>query len=70
MLPLLLVATWPMYQHRPDHNAVVANKAAAVSWTHNFGAKINGGLALADGVLYVESFDRRARQALGPMALD
>lgn len=48
-----------MYQYRPDHNAVVATEQPAVSWTRRLGGKINGGLALADGVIFVESFDRR-----------
>lgn len=49
---------WPMYQHAPDHNAVFAG-AQAYRWRRAFGAKINGGLALSDGTLYVESFDGR-----------
>jgi len=47
-----------MYQYFPHHNAVFPGPRA-VAWTHRFAAKINGGLALADGTLYVESFDRR-----------
>jgi outer membrane protein assembly factor BamB len=55
---LLLAAVWPMYQYAPHHNAVFPG-SASVSWRHDFGAKINGGLALVNGVLYVESFDGR-----------
>lgn len=55
---LLLSAVWPMYQGFPNHNAVFAG-ITAVSWRRDFGAKINGGLALAAGKLYVESFDGR-----------
>lgn len=55
---LLLAAVWPMYQYAPDHNAVFPG-GSSVSWRHDFGAKINGGLALVNGVLYVESFDGR-----------
>jgi outer membrane protein assembly factor BamB len=47
-----------MYQYFAHHNAVFAGPPA-VSWTHRFSAKINGGLALAGGLLYVESFDGR-----------
>jgi outer membrane protein assembly factor BamB len=47
-----------MYQYFPHHNAVFSN-GPAVRWTHRFAAKINGGLALVNGMLYVESFDRR-----------
>lgn len=49
---------WPMYQHAPDHNAVVSANHSA-RWSHKFSAKINGGLALSGSVLYVESFDGR-----------
>jgi outer membrane protein assembly factor BamB len=54
----LLAAIWPMYQYFPHHNAVFPGPPA-VSWTHRFAAKINGGLALVNGTLYVESFDGR-----------
>lgn len=56
LLVLLLSATWPMYQLRPDHNAVLPGGPGVV-WAHQFRAKINGGLALANGTIYVESFD-------------
>ena len=56
LLVLLLSATWPMYQMRPDHNAVIPG-SESVAWVHQFRAKVNGGLALADGTIYVESFD-------------
>lgn len=50
--------TWPMYQARFTHNAAFAN-GAPVRWSRRLGGKVNGGLALVDGVLYAESFDRR-----------
>lgn len=55
-LGALLLAVWPMYQYFPNHNAAL-HGSRAVAWQHDFGAKINGGLALAGGTLYVESFD-------------
>lgn len=58
LFAVLLAAVWPMYQYAPHHNAVFAG-SNPISWRHDFGAKINGGLALAGGVLYVESFDGR-----------
>jgi outer membrane protein assembly factor BamB len=56
---LAALAAWPMYQYRPNHNAVFASNARAVSWTTRLGGKINGGLAFDRGTLFVESFDRR-----------
>lgn len=53
------LSAWPMYQYRPDHNAVFASSARAVSWSTRLGGKINGGLAFDRGALFVESFDRR-----------
>lgn len=55
---LLLAAVWPMYQFFPHHNAVFPGKGA-VSWRRQIGAKINGGLALAAGAIYGDSFDGR-----------
>ncbi len=52
-------ALWPMFQFRPDHNAVLPGPARAYSWQRRLGGQINGGLAVAGGVLYLESFDRR-----------
>jgi outer membrane protein assembly factor BamB len=48
-----------MYQYSPSHNAVLSSTSGALSWTRRLGGKINGGLAFADGALFVESFDRR-----------
>ena len=55
----LAVSVWPMYQYRPGHNAVFASNPSRISWSRSLGGKINGGLALADGAIFVESFDRR-----------
>jgi outer membrane protein assembly factor BamB len=55
---LLLAAVWPMYQFFPHHNAVFAGNDA-VSWRRDFGAKINGGLALVGDTIYGDSFDGR-----------
>ena len=48
-----------MYQLHPDHNGVVPGSAQGVHWQHRLGAKINGGLAVVDDTVYVESFDGR-----------
>lgn len=49
-------ARWPMYQSRPDHNAVFAGKEPAWQWHVDAGGKINGGLAVAGNTLYAETF--------------
>lgn len=63
MKPLLALTAglmlWPMYQFRPSHNAVLPGAAHAYTWQRALGGKVNGGLALSGGRLYVESFDRR-----------
>ena len=51
--------TWPMYQYQPNHNAVFAGPAQGYSWHQRLGGKVNGGLAIVNGTLYVEGFDRR-----------
>ncbi len=50
------VASWTMYQGRPDHNAVIASRSLSARWTFNAGAKINGSMAVADDTLYVDTF--------------
>lgn len=54
-LPGAAPATWPMYQYRPDHNAVL-DGGGAYQWSRNVGAKNNGGLAVVGNTLYVETF--------------
>jgi outer membrane protein assembly factor BamB len=51
--------TWPMYQYQPDHNAAFPGPSRAFSWHRKLGGKVNGGLAVVDGTVYVESFDKR-----------
>jgi outer membrane protein assembly factor BamB len=61
-LLVLMVLPWPMYQLRPDHEAVVPARQAlpgAVAWRRNLAGKVNGGLAIYRNALYAESFDRR-----------
>lgn len=57
-LPVVSPARWPMYQYRPSHNAVFPGSARAFSWHRKLGGKVNGGLAIVDGTVYVESFDK------------
>jgi outer membrane protein assembly factor BamB len=49
-------STWPMYQGRPDHNAVFSGASVARNWQLHAGGKINGGLAIANRTLYAETF--------------
>jgi outer membrane protein assembly factor BamB len=54
--PGVPAATWPMYQDRPDHNAVFSGSGHAYAWRLRAGGKINGGLALVGNTLYAETF--------------
>ena len=49
-------ASWAMYQHSPDRNAVFPQYQIAKDWSYDAKAKINGGLALAGNVLLFETF--------------
>lgn len=48
-------STWPMYQYRPDHNAVFRG-GGAYRWSRRAGAKVNGGIAVVGDTVYVETF--------------
>lgn len=51
---------WPMYQRFPTHNAVLAQpEGLRVQWMAYLGDRINGGVAVADGTVYADSFDRK-----------
>ncbi len=50
-------APWPMYQLRPDHNAVVPRENFVAAWSFDAGARINGGLVLSGDVVYVDTFN-------------
>jgi outer membrane protein assembly factor BamB len=50
-------SAWTMYQYVPSHNAVLPGPSTGYQWTFTTQGNIVGGLALANGVLYVESFD-------------
>lgn len=51
-------ASWAMYQHSPDRNAVFPDYRIASDWTANVG-KVNGGLALVGSTLLMTTFTRR-----------
>jgi outer membrane protein assembly factor BamB len=50
---------WLMYQETPAHQGVLASGPATKGWVRRLGGRINGGLAIVDGVLYVDSFDHK-----------
>ena len=53
-------AGWPMYQRFPSHNAVLPEPAGLrLHWMAYLGGRVNGGLAVADGTIYADSFDRK-----------
>jgi outer membrane protein assembly factor BamB len=56
--PAVPMHTWPMYQYRPDHNAVFAARFSA-SWSEHVAGNIVGGLSLVGSTLYMQSFDHR-----------
>ncbi|HZZ64305.1 MAG TPA: PQQ-binding-like beta-propeller repeat protein, partial [Candidatus Baltobacteraceae bacterium] len=58
-LLLALPVAWPMYQFAPNHEAVFDDTASPVAWQRPLPGKVNGGLAIVGGVVYVESFDHR-----------
>lgn len=51
-------AQWPMYQYSSDRNAVFRNSDLNVQWAYDAKAKINGGLALANGMVLLETFNK------------
>jgi outer membrane protein assembly factor BamB len=52
------VPRWPMYQHAPDHNAVFTRSNFRRRWSFDTKAKINGGLAVVDDTVYVDTFGK------------
>ena len=50
--------SWPMYQYQANHEAVFNGPVNGVNWHRRLGGQINGGLAIAGNILYVESFDK------------
>ena len=51
--------SWTMYQRDAAHNAVFAQPGFRANWLVKLGDKINGGLAIVDGTVYADSFDRK-----------
>lgn len=50
--------TWPMYQYRPDHNAVFPGTFTA-HWEYASGGEINGGLAVVGNTLFASNFKKQ-----------
>src|ERR1700694_2671280 len=51
--------SWPMYQLRPDHNAVLQRRNLSASWTYDAGARINSGLAVVNDSLFFDTFSHQ-----------
>lgn len=49
---------WAMYQSEPAHNAVFEQRGFRANWVMKLPDKINGGLAIVDGTIYVDTFDK------------
>jgi outer membrane protein assembly factor BamB len=49
---------WPVYQYSSDRNAVFHNADLHAQWTFDAKAQINGGLALAHGLVLFETFKK------------
>lgn len=47
-----------MYQHAPDHNAVFTRSGFRKRWSFDTKFKINGGLAVVDDTVYVDTFGK------------
>ena len=48
--------TWPMYQLNSSHNAVLASPQRGARWSHDVNARVNGGLAVVGGTVYLDTF--------------
>lgn len=48
---------WPMFQYRPDHNAVFEKPDWNYSWKADIGGASNGGISIVGSTLYIDSFD-------------
>lgn len=51
-----LAGIWPQYQSNAAHNAVVARGALRVRWKFDARARINGGLAVVGGRVFLDTF--------------
>lgn len=51
-----LTGSWPQYQSDAAHNAVIAGGALRARWTFDARARINGGLAVVDGRVFLDTF--------------
>lgn len=47
--------SWPMYQLRPDHNALI-DRPFSAAWSTDLGSRINGGLAIVGDVILLDTF--------------
>jgi outer membrane protein assembly factor BamB len=52
-------ASWPMYQHSPDRNAVFSDYSLTRDWVYDAKAKINSGMALVGNTLLFTTFGHK-----------
>lgn len=52
-------ASWPMYQHAPDRNAVFERYAIPRDWSYDAKANVNSGLALVGNALLFTTFSHQ-----------
>lgn len=52
-------ASWPMYQHSPDRNAVFQQYSIPHDWSYDAKANINSGLALVGNTLLFTTFSQQ-----------
>jgi outer membrane protein assembly factor BamB len=48
-------SVWPMYQYRPDHNAVFQSPSWKYRWKARLDGKINGALSIVGDTLYLDT---------------
>lgn len=56
---LAVDGSWPMYQLRADHNAVIAPSPLRAQWSFDAGSMINGGLAYVGDEIIFDTFGKQ-----------
>ncbi len=51
-LSTLPIASWPMYQYSPSHNAVFSTPDLHARWVAELSGCVNGGLGIARSTVY------------------
>jgi outer membrane protein assembly factor BamB len=56
---LTIAGSWPMYQLRADHNAVIAPSGLRAHWTFDAGSMINSGIAYVGDEIIFDTFGKQ-----------